>query len=211
METKIYNLIILDASGSMETIKEATINGFNETVQTVKAAQKKFDDQKHLISLVVFNSDDIKTVYDCVPAEEVHELNDKNYKPNCCTPLFDAIGIAVSKLQFIAKEEDKVLVTIITDGYENASKEYSGKLIKEIIDKQKEKGWVFTYIGANQDSAEVAAKISIYNTINFDADNVSTHNMFVKESTSRMKWFDRVSKKESKENLQNDYFEDEDK
>ncbi len=87
MKTRIFNLIILDESGSMQCIKCEAINSVNETVQTIRAAQRKYEEQEHYVSLVTFNDDAIKTTYDCVPAMEVEELTDEQYSPNCCTPL----------------------------------------------------------------------------------------------------------------------------
>ena len=84
MKTRIHNLIILDESGSMESIKRAAINGMNETVQSIRDAQKKHEDQEHIVSLVSFNSSEIKGIYDCVPVAEVEELTDKEYVPDCC-------------------------------------------------------------------------------------------------------------------------------
>ena len=209
METKIFNLIVLDASGSMETIKQETINGFNETVQTIKTAQKKFEEQRHLVSLVVFNSDGINTVYDCAEAETVKELNAETSVPECGTPLYDAIGKAVADLRRHVQDADKALVTIITDGEENSSKEYSGSAIKVLIEEMKKKGWVFTYIGANHDVEKVASRIAIPNTLNFESDEKGTQAMFAKESNSRMKWFTRVST--GMKDLQDNFFDDEDK
>lgn len=69
MRTQVYNLIILDESGFMSSIREQTISGFNETIQTISSAQKKHEDQQHFVSLVVFNSESIRTVFDRVGEE----------------------------------------------------------------------------------------------------------------------------------------------
>lgn len=208
MKTTIYNLIILDASGSMSCIKRQAINGFNETVQTIKAAQLKFEEQDHRLSLVVFNSSETKMVYDRMSVGEVKELDENSYIPDCCTPLYDAIGSATAHLRKSVRIDDKVLVTIITDGEENSSGEYTGKAIKAIIDELKGKGWVFTYIGANQDVEKVAASMGIHNTMTFQSDAHGTHMMFAKESSSRMAWCTRVSDGESEAALQDNFFED---
>ncbi len=194
MKTTIYNLVILDASGSMQSIKAQAINGFNETVQTIKAAQAKFEEQRHLVSLVVFNSSETKLIYDRVIASDVAELNGSNYTPDCCTPLYDAIGTSVNRLNKYVEQGDKVLVTIITDGEENSSREYDGKAIKSLIDEMKAKEWVFTYIGANQDVERVAESMGINNRMAFDADECGTQEMFATESRSRMNFFTRISK-----------------
>ena len=158
MKTRIFNLIIIDESGSMQSIKRAAIDSVNETIQTIRSAEQKHPEQEHYVSLVSFN-DDVKTIYDCVEVEQVKEINDETYQPSCCTALYDAMGISLSKLRKRVAESDKVLVTVVTDGYENSSKEYSGKAIKTLVDELKAKGWVFAYIGANQDVEAVAATI----------------------------------------------------
>lgn len=194
MKTRIFNLIILDESSSMSSIEREAISGVNETIQTIRSAQKKFEDQKHFVSLVSFNSDAVKTIHDCVNVNEVKELSDKEYTPSSCTPLYDAMGNALNQLKKKVADVDKVLVTIITDGYENASTEYNGKAIKTLVESLRTKGWVFTYIGANQDVEKVAATIAINNVMNFNTTSEGTHEMFAREKKSRMRWFHNVAK-----------------
>lgn len=82
MEKKIYNLIILDESGSMQSIKPQAITGLNETLQTIKSAQEKFENQSHYVTLVSFNTSRVKTIYDCCPANRIQELTKDDYLPN---------------------------------------------------------------------------------------------------------------------------------
>lgn len=192
MKTRIFNLIIIDESGSMQSIKRAAIDSVNETIQTIRSAQKKHEDQEHYVSLVTFN-DDVKTVYECVPVDEVKELTAETYQPNCCTALYDAMGISLNALRKKVAEDDKVLVTVVTDGYENASKEYSGKAIKALVDELKAKGWVFAYIGANQDVEAVAATISITNVMKFEATPLGTAAMGARVASARGRLFDRIA------------------
>ena len=196
MKTRIFNLIIIDESGSMQSIKTAAINSVNETIQTIRAAQKKYEDQEHYVSLVSFN-DDVKTIYECVSAEEVKELTADSYEPDCCTALYDAMGISLNRLRKKVAEDDKVLVTIVTDGYENASTEYSGKAIKALVDELKGKGWIFAYIGANQDVEAVAATISITNVMNFEATCEGTGAMSERLSKARKRFYGRLSRQTS--------------
>lgn len=206
MKQRIFNLIILDESGSMSSIEKQAITGVNETVQTIREAQKKHEEQEHYVTLVSFNSNAVKTIYDKVEADKVEELTDKQYEPACCTPLYDAMGNSLTTLKKSVAQDDKVLVTVITDGYENASSEYNGPAIKALVESLKAKGWVFTYIGANQDVEKVAATISITNTLNFAPTVDGTSAMFKAEKKSRSRWFDRLSSGASDEELANDYF-----
>ena len=192
MKTRIFNLIIIDESGSMQSIKTAAIDSVNETIQTIRSAQKKHEEQEHYVSLVTFN-DYVKTVCECVQVDEVKELTAETYQPACCTALYDAMGISLNALRKKVSEDDKVLVTVVTDGYENASKEYSGKAIKALVDELKAKGWVFAYMGANQDVEAVAATISITNVMNFEATNDGAKLMGCVMTNARTRLYDRIA------------------
>lgn len=209
MEQKVFNLIILDESGSMCSIEKQAIDGVNETIQTIRNAQKKHEDQQHYITLVSFNSGEIKTIYDNIGADKATEITDKQYRPNCGTPLYDAMGNALTNLRKDVADNDAVLVTIITDGYENASCEYNASSIKALVESLKAKGWIFTYIGANQDVTKVASTISITNTLSFSANPSGTSTMFAREKSSRNRLFDRLANHISPQEMANDYFDGE--
>lgn len=211
MKTRIFNLIIIDESGSMQSIKTAAIDSVNETIQTIRSAQKKHEDQEHFVSLVTFN-DDVKTVYECGAVNGVKELTAETYQPDCCTALYDAMGKSLNALRKKVAEDDKVLVTIVTDGYENASKEYSGKAIKALVDELKAKGWVFAYIGANQDVEAVAATISITNVMNFETTSVGTHIMTDRVNRSRERLYSCMASPDfSADEANKNFFDEDDK
>lgn len=209
MKKRVFNLIILDESGSMTSIEKQAIDGVNETVQTIRAAQRKHPEQDHYVSLVSFNSDEIKTIYDKEEAANAEEISESEYQPCCGTPLYDAMGDSLTKLRKSVAEDDVVLVTIITDGYENASHEYNGASIKSLVESLKAKGWIFTYIGANQDVETVAATISITNTLSFSASPMGTSQMFARESKARTRLFDRIANDEAPDAMADDYFKEE--
>ena len=103
------------------------------------------------------------------------------------------VRISLNALRPCVKDNDQVIVTIVTDGYENASKEYNGKAIKALVDELKSEGWIFAYVGANQDVEAVAAKISITNVMNFDATSQGTVMMSSKLASARSRLFDRIA------------------
>lgn len=209
MEKKIYNLIILDESGSMQSIKSQAITGLNETLQTIKSAQDKFESQSHYVTLVSFNTNRVKTIYDCCPVNQIQELSNTDYQPNACTPLYDAMGISLTQLMEVVKDEDNVLVTIITDGYENASREYSGKAILQLIERLKAKGWIFAYIGANQDVEKVASSMGIKNSLFFDADEEGAKRMFKQDKESRKELYCCIDEgMDSRKLSEREYFKD---
>lgn len=192
MEKKhqVHNLIILDESGSMESIKTTIIQGFNEIVQTVKGIEKEFIDQEHFISLITFNGIGQKLLHFVDPVQNLNQIDDERYDPTASTPLFDAMGFGLNKLKkHLANETDyNVLVTILTDGEENASKEYSGNEIKKLIEELKLNRWTFTYIGAEHDVEKIALSLSITNTMTFSKNEADMFKMFESEKMARSKY-----------------------
>lgn len=208
MKTRIFNLIILDASGSMYSIKQEAIGGVIETVQTIRAAQDEHENQEHFVSLVLFNSKSIHDIYDCSPVAQVKDLTNEEYLPQCGTPLYDAMGHSLISLRDKVGVDDKVLVTIVTDGYENASREYDGHAIKCLVDDLKAKGWVFVYIGANQNVEQVAANISVTNVMSFKATPDGTSAMMEHVNHKRKSFFSRIANNLSNSLKENEHFFD---
>jgi hypothetical protein len=124
------------------------------------------------------------------PIKDADKLTKEKYDPCCCTPLFDAIGKTVKTLKKkIADEEDAgVLVTIITDGYENSSKEWDAKGVAKLIEECKEDGWMFSFIGAGEDVVKVATTISITNTMVWENTSEGTKKMFDDENDARVRF-----------------------
>ena len=187
---KVHNLIIVDASGSMTPIYEQALAGIN-------------------VLSFASGGEPLQYAYRNTIAEQTTPLTPNDYTLRGMTALYDAIGTSVTDLERNKGKEDKVLVTIITDGYENDSIEWDGASVKKLIDRLCKKGWVFTYIGANQDAALEAGKIGVKNSLTFEASIEGTVNMFAFEKQSRQRWNKRVRLNEN--DIQNDYFSDDDK
>ena len=208
---KIYNLIVLDASGSMYSIRNEAIAGVVETIQTIRTAQKDNANQEHLFSLVVFNGRSIATVYDRMPIDKVPDLDANDYQPTDNTPLYDAMGNAITNLQRYINDDDNVLVTVITDGYENSSVEWNHQRVFQLVEDLKNKNWLFTYIGANQDALKVAKGMGIDHSMNYMSDAEGTKAMFRKERFSRKAFYGKLSAgKRFFEAKSEDYFVDDD-
>ena len=193
MKQKIYNLIVLDASGSMYSIENEAIAGVVETIQTIRVAQEENEEQEQLFSLVVFNGKRIATVYDRMPITKVSDFSKNDYQPRDNTPLYDAMGDSITNLQRYINDDDNVLVTIITDGYENSSVEWNHQRINRLVEDLKKKNWLFTYIGANQDALAVARDMGIDHSMNFMSDAAGTKEMFRKEKRSRSALYSKLS------------------
>ena len=134
---RIHNLIIVDESGSMSVIRKQAFTGMNETLQTVRQMQKKYPDQVQLVTLLTFDSGHTTWHYDNASALKTKDLSWKAYNPGGGTPLYDAIGKGISKVNAQIEDGDHVLVTIITDGEENSSEEWTLKMVRTMIEKLK--------------------------------------------------------------------------
>lgn len=191
---RVFNMIIVDESGSMCVIKPQALAGINETIETVKKMQKMHPEMEQRISLLTFDSCHKTFKYDNVRAESAHRLGIKDYNPGGGTPLYDAIGIAISKLNAQTSEHDNVLVTIITDGEENCSQEYNLRMIKTLISKMKKQGWTFSLIGTdNLDVEGMAGSMNIDNHLSFTQDAKGTKEMFARESRARVRYNESLS------------------
>lgn len=225
--TKIYNLIILDKSGSMHSIRQAAINGFNETLGSIQAAQKKYNEtQEHHLTFVTFCGCGIEYVYDNKLVWEANKITSDDYQPCCYTPLYDAIGFTLTKMKKLIKEDEDstAVVTIITDGEENASEEYDITQVQALIHSLKEEGWTFAYMGTCHDVQSVTSSLTITNVITFEHDEKSTEEVFKKDREARERFYDKVhclretekfemaslcasERKEKYKEMQGDYFE----
>ena len=195
MKAQIYNLIILDRSGSMYEIKKEAINGYNETLGTIKAAQLKYlDTQEHFVSLAAFCDCGVDIIYDKVPAKDADRLDGRKYEPCCGTPLYDAIGKTCKQLKDHIKGNPNanVVVTIITDGYENSSREFSAQSIKALIEAYKSEGWLFAYAGANHDVESVAFNLAIDHHLQFEKTDDDIAKMSEAMAKGRMHWCARI-------------------
>lgn len=188
-----YNLIIVDESGSMQSIYREALGGINETIASIKTQAEKNPELKQFISLATFDSNHFKIHLHNEPASKARFLTEKDYRPCACTPLFDAIGRSVTFLECEVNDDDAVLVTIVTDGYENASVDFTAKEIRRLIDRLTEKGWIFTYIGANQDVMYEAERMGIKFSMAFESDSEGTREMWEKEKLARENYYGRVS------------------
>ncbi len=195
--TNIFNLIILDESGSMAGTKNQTINGCNETIETIRNAQKQYEEtQNHYVSIFAFQSGRVASRYliKNLPANDVSLITSKDYNPDGCTPLFDAIGATLTDLKVNVDQKDLAIgsVTIITDGAENASQHYTYEKITRMIAALKEMGWNFNFIGANIDVYETARSLGIDNALSYEQTDEGERTMYEQERYARMNYYGRM-------------------
>ena len=190
-KTTVFNLIILDESGSMIPLSEQTIEGCNETLNLIRSLEEKHgDSQRNLVSIYLFQGDsEVQSRYVCHnrPINEISNMNPDSYRPWGSTPLLDAVGSTLSELLTVAAthEDSTGIVTIITDGMENSSHEFSWGQVSNLISQLKELGWTVNLIGANIDVEKMSKKIQIDNAMAFKASKKGTKKMW-EEFNSRL-------------------------
>ena len=160
-------IYILDMSGSMQKLAKDTIGGYNSLLNEQRKLSEKNPELKANVTTVLFD-DRYILLHDRMDIRKVPEITDKEYVPVGMTAMLDAIGrtlASIGQTLATAPEEEKpglVSVTIITDGYENASKEYNWATVQQMIRKKREKySWVFSFIGANIDVEKTSADLGI--------------------------------------------------
>lgn len=161
----IYHILV-DKSGSMSDCIDQTINGFNEQIRKIKELEIEFPEQLMTIGLTTFNTD-VELKYFMQPVESAYKMNNENYVPNGSTAMLDAMGQTMRKLSGLQESSNAEMPTTVvminlTDGYENASKEYTLKNVKNMIETRESTGtWTFSFLGATLDAVDVAEKMSI--------------------------------------------------
>ena len=142
----LYVTLILDETGSMQECKGAAIAGFNQYVAILRQ-----EPAETRVTLTLFNSRKTEVRYQAAPVARVHDLDVETYRPRDTTPLYDAIGRTLVSARLQVPAGSRKLCVILTDGEENASKEYSRSQIFAMIKAYENEGWTFLYLGADHD------------------------------------------------------------
>ena len=169
-------IFIMDRSGSMTGFSEDTIGGFNSFIE-----KEKEKDITTYVTTILFDND-YEILYERKEINKVEKLTEKEYWPRGSTALLDAIGKTITS--FERKIDGKALVVIMTDGYENASVEFSKKQIKEMIDKH---DWEFIYLGAEIDSYSEASQFGFSKSriANYDRSAIAVDEVFTSVGHAR--------------------------
>lgn len=188
MKATVFNLIILDESGSMSNMTNATISGCNETLNVIRAnAKRNADSIKTFVSIYAFqNGTSVPSRYIVKNAdpETVKDISADDYQPLGNTPLLDAVGSTLSELKAISETHENAtgIVTIMTDGYENSSTLYTWQKVASLISQLRELGWTINLIGADIDVNAMAQRMNIHksNSIRYEKSQQGTREMWDK-------------------------------
>ena len=194
MKNNITELVfILDRSGSMSGLESDTIGGFNSLI-----SEQRKQEGRCYVSTVLFDNV-IEVLHDRANIDGISSMTDKDYTVRGCTALLDAVGGAIRHIGNIhkyARPEDvpeHTMFVIITDGMENASRQFDAETVKAMIEKQKKKyGWEFLFLGANIDAVKTAKSYGICEdrAVTYSADGVGTRKNFeaVSKTVSCMRY-----------------------
>ena len=194
----VHNLIIVDESGSMGHLRQATLSGVNETIDTIRSAQQEYaESQDHSLTLVTFSGVPgkpfVRTLVDCKPVGESVEYFSE-YTPHGNTPLYDAMGQSLVRLHDKIKDDldASAVVTILTDGLENSSREWRADGLRRLIGQLKEEGWSFSYMGSAHNVREVSDLLSIENFVEFSHDVRGTGSSWGLDRSSRHSLYNKL-------------------
>ncbi len=155
-------VFILDKSGSMSGLERDTIGGFNSML----AKQKQIDGPCRITTVLFDNN--YQLLHDRIDIRAVSPLTERDYYVGGSTALLDAIGRTIHKLAAVQRgtapeyRAEKVLFVIITDGAENASREYSLAKVRSMVEEEQRRyGWEFVFLGANMDAVTTAGSFGI--------------------------------------------------
>ena len=178
---------LLDQSESMEVVRDETVSGFNEYLETLRG-----DDTPTFLTLWAFNSMEFDVIYDFEDVAAIPKMTRSVYEPAGLTPLYDSIAEGITSIESSLKaraEEWNVIFIIMTDGIENRSRYYNRETILDLIRQKEQAGWLFVYLGANQDAWAAAESIGIgkRHSAGYNAYNVEEALRTVADSTIRGK------------------------
>lgn len=174
-------IFIIDRSGSMAPLRDDTIGGFNSLLE-----KQKKEDGQCVVTTVFFNHES-EVIHDRIALGKTDPITTEDYIPAGSTALFDAIGETLTRevdIRKYGRNEDvpeKTMVVITTDGMENASRNYGGRDVKELVETLRNKGgWEFVFLGANIDAIGAAGDIGISasRAANYCADEVGTQVLY---------------------------------
>jgi hypothetical protein len=206
-QTKTIYHLILDRSGSMIDCLENTINGFNEQIHRIRRIKAEFPDDEMTVGLTIFN-EEVIIKYLASDPHDVSLLDSLSYKPGGSTALLDAIGFTVKRIESELErsnniQDTSVIVVVITDGYENASKVFSMAEIKLMIARlEQTTKWTFAFVGATFDAVEVAKEMSIKskNSYSFNKNEMDSV-VWDKLNLSLVNYSQKKKNKEADDNL----------
>lgn len=185
--TPVHISVVLDRSGSMASIADDIVGGFNTFIE-----EQRKDEGKARVTLVQFDSGDpFEVLIDGEDLAQVADLDPNRYLPRGNTPLWDAVGRMIARIDNeigiradAGKPIEDQLVLIVTDGFENASVEFDGHTLADLIEARKNRSWTFVFLGSDESTFAEGARIRVSsgNTRQWDKSADGSREMFLRTS-----------------------------
>lgn len=179
---RVKIVVVLDRSGSMQVIRDKTIDGYNEYLSGLRADTET----EYWVSLYQFDANgstpELTVTYENRKLKDAHNLTRASYQPRGGTPLYDAIGECITIASSTADSEmtgdAPVVFVVITDGQETSSRDFDKKKVKALIETKTALGWTFTFLGTGIDSYSEASAMGMGAGSTSNYNSSLTSNMF---------------------------------
>lgn len=181
--TPVHISVVLDRSGSMASIADDIVGGLNTFIE-----QQRREEGKARLTLVQFDSEDpFEVLIHGEALDQVPALDPNRYIPRGSTPLWDAVGRMITRIDSeiatradAGKPIEDQLVLIVTDGFENASMEFDGPTLADMIEARKNRSWTFVFLGSDESTFAEGARmrVSAGNTRQWEKSAAGSRKMF---------------------------------
>ena len=157
---RTHVVIVIDRSGSMGSLRGTVVEEANRFLERL--------DPTDVVTIVQFDGHaPYELLVDGVPAAEVTPIAYDRYEPRGSTPLFDAVGTAITRTAgAVARDavlgtDTAVVLGVITDGFENASTDYTERQVADLVEHYQDRGWLISYTGLGTGDATHAASAAL--------------------------------------------------
>lgn len=211
----LVHQFIIDQSSSMSSSRNQVIDLFNELTEEIKTQHSTSENKsttQQLVGLCVFDGQEIAHRLFNRNIDQLMPLTHADYQPKSMTPLFDAIGSTIhmqdAYWEGAELSEYDVLVTILTDGMENVSKNFNAKSIQELIKQHESANWTFTYMGAHGQVHEEVQNLAMSqkNATRFDKSQDGFDSLIIKEKEARKRYMSNWEKSDWRESDKRNYY-----
>lgn len=196
MKSITYYHLVLDASGSMNSVRQSTIEAVNQQLKSIRDTAEKHPDQQISITLTLFNTS-AQCLFSDFSPEKAPYIGDKEYRPDGGTALLDALGARITETEHKLRPQDDVVLVVITDGEENASQYFTFQQVAHTIERlKKTERWSFSFIGADLDAWSVAGKLNFSHNEVIQVDKDAMQSTFLHLNEELNNYMERKSKGE---------------
>jgi hypothetical protein len=169
----IHHLFLIDESGSMQRLSEAIISNVHEMLDAVRALAQKSTEINHVVTLLTFNGIRIKTHLRGIPSFQLPEFDEIDYHPQGASTIYDCLGLGIALVRSNVRSnrsKTRVSVTLVSDGFDTGSQKYCSATLRNMISALKRQGWLFNYVGIEDERQVICHRLGITNSFTYRLD-----------------------------------------